>query len=63
VANPFTLGVCHAGGLECTLGANSSRRLLWNTTMNGDRIVDVVELEAFRAMLAPFGRITWTALL
>jgi protease PrsW len=29
----------------------------------GDRIVNVVELEAFRAMLARFGYITWTALL
>ena len=30
---------------------------------HGNRIVDIVELEAFRAMLAPFGHITWTALL
>ena len=31
--------------------------------LNGHAIADILETEAFRGILAPFGHITWTALL
>jgi protease PrsW len=56
----MVLGVVVGAGFAAFESAGYAVQAMLNS--RGDRIVDIVELEAFRAMLAPFGHITWTAL-
>jgi RsiW-degrading membrane proteinase PrsW (M82 family) len=57
----MVLGVVVGAGFAAFESAGYALQALLDS--RGNRIVDVMELEAFRAMLAPFGHITWTALL
>ena len=57
----MVLGVVVGAGFAAFESAGYALQTMLES--RGDRIVDVVELEAFRAILAPFGHITWTALL
>ena len=57
----MVLGVVVGAGFAAFESAGYALQAMLNS--RGNRIVDIMELEAFRAMLAPFGHITWTALL